>query len=163
MSKRSIAVIAAVLLSTAFVPEGRQQPAAGGPAPGATEAAIQAVHQQMRQAAEKLDAEALYAFVLDTSTPPIIENGRMAPTRAAALQRTVAGLGALTSVSYSYTNHHITVLSPTTVLWVAEGTAAGTQKDGRQVTASFGETMVFVQREGQWKVLHAHRSSPNAN
>ncbi len=162
MAKRFIAIIAGVLLSTAFVSGDRQQPSAGGPARGGTEAAIQAVHLQMRQAAEKLDAEALYAFVLDTATPPIIEDGQMAPTRAAALRRTVAGLGALTSLSYAYTNHNITVLSPTTVLWVAEGTASGTLKDGRSVEAPFAETIVFVQREGQWKVLHAHRSSPNA-
>jgi ketosteroid isomerase-like protein len=45
---------------------------------------------------------------------------------------------------------------------VAEGTSSGTLKDGRYVEAPFAETIVFVQREGQWKVLHAHRSSPNA-
>jgi uncharacterized protein (TIGR02246 family) len=162
MPKRFIAIIAGVLLSTAFVSGDRQQPSAGGPARDGTEAAIQAVHLQMRQAAEKLDAEALYAFVLDTATPPIIEDGRTAATRTAALQSTAAALHGLTRASYAYTNQNITVLSPTTVLWVAEGTASGTLKDGRYVEAPFAETIVFVQREGQWKVLHAHRSSPNA-
>ena len=116
----------------------------------------------MRQAAEKLDAEALYGFVLNTSTPPIIEAGRMAPTRAAAMQSTAAGLKALASMSYSYTTENITMLSPSAALWVAEGTASATLKDGRQVSAPFAETVVFVQRDGQWKVLHAHRSSPTA-
>ncbi len=148
-----IAIITAALISTGSMSGDRQD---------TTEAAIRAVHAQMRQAAEKLDAEALYAFVLDTSTPPIIENGRMAPTRAAALQRTISGIQQLAAVSYTYANQNITMLSPSTALWVAEGTASGTLKDGRQISAPFAETVVFVQREGQWRVVHAHRSSPNA-
>ena len=123
--------------------------------------AIRAVHVQMRQAAERLDAAALYAHVLDTETPPIIEDGRLMPTRAAALANTVEGLRGLTRVSYGYSREHVTVLSPTMALWVGEGMASATLEDGRQITAPFAESLLFVQREGQWKILHAHRSAPN--
>ncbi len=115
----------------------------------------------MRAAARRLDADALYAYVLDTDTPPIIESGRLQPTRASALQNTSAGFRALTGVSYAYTLEHITLLSPTTALWVAQGRATATLTDGREIVAPFAETMVFEQRDGAWKVLHAHRSVPN--
>ncbi len=151
MRKLRVVIITAALVSTASVTGDRQD---------ATETAIRAVHLQMRQAAEKLDAEALYAYVLDSPTPPIIENGRTSSTRADALRNTTSGLQAMTSVSYSYAKEHMTVLSPSTVLWVAEGTVSATLKGGRPVSAPFAETIVFVQRDGQWKVLHAHRSSP---
>jgi hypothetical protein len=85
--------------------------------------AIRAVHAQLVQAAGKLDASALYAHVLDTPTPPIVEDGRVALTRADALANTTAGFQALASVTYRYTRDHITVLSPTAALWVAEGSA----------------------------------------
>jgi ketosteroid isomerase-like protein len=126
------------------------------------ETEIRAVHAQMSQAAERLEAEALFAFVLDTDTPPIIEDGRVAPTRTAAHQNTAQGLRGLTRLSYTYTRQNITVISPTTVLWVGEGTASATLQDGREIAAPFAETIVFVRLDNQWKVLHAHRSAPAA-
>jgi ketosteroid isomerase-like protein len=126
------------------------------------ETEIRAVHAQLRQAAESLEAQALYAFVLDTDTPPIIEDGRMAPTRTEALQNTAQGLRGLTRLSYTYTRESITVISPNTVLWVGEGTASATLQDGREIAGPFAETIVFVKRDNQWKILHAHRSAPAA-
>jgi hypothetical protein len=132
------------------------------PAPG-PESEIRRVHADMRAAAEQRDAAALFAFVLDTATPPIIENGAIAATHAAALERTERGLRGLASISYAYARDSITVLSPTTALWVAEGTAQAGLPDGRQISAPFAESIVFVRRDGAWKVLHAHRSSPRGN
>jgi hypothetical protein len=103
----------------------------------------------------------LYGYVLDGATPPIIENGRLADTRAAALTRTTQGFQALTSLGYTYTRESITVLSPSTALWVGAGTASVILDDGRHIDAPFAETVVFVQRDGQWRVLHAHRSAPD--
>jgi hypothetical protein len=128
---------------------------------GDVEAAIRAVHAQMRQPAERLDAGALYAHVLDGETPPIIEDGRLVETRAAALARTAQGFEALTSVRYTYTRESVTALSATTALWIGAGTTSAVLADGRQIDAPFAESIVFVQRDGQWKVLHAHRSVPN--
>lgn len=126
----------------------------------AVEQALRAVHAELRQAATKLDANALFAFVLDTPTPPIIENGRLEPTRASALASTASGFQALAGLAYDYTRELVTPLSPTTALWVAEGTARATLRDGREIAAPFAESIVFVLRDGSWKILHAHRSSP---
>jgi ketosteroid isomerase-like protein len=124
------------------------------------EAAIRAVQAQMQRAAERLDAPALYAHVVDGPTPPVIENGQLADTRVAALARTAQGFQALTSVSYTYTRQSITVLSATTALWIGVGTASAVLADGRTIDAPFAESIVFVERDGQWMVLHAHRSGP---
>jgi hypothetical protein len=154
-----VAAVAAVLVSLLVVEVRAQStPAADQQS---VEAAIRAVHVQLVEAAGKLDANALYGHVLDTPTPPIIEDGRLAPSRAAALANTVAGFQNVANISYRYAREHITVLSPTTALWVAEGTATAVLPDGREIVAPFAETLVFVLRDGQWKILHAHRSAPN--
>lgn len=126
------------------------------------EAAIRATHREMRAAAGRLDAEALYSHVLDTSTPPIIEDGVLLGTHATALASTRSGLRALSRLSYDYEHENVTVISSEAAIWVADGTATATLQDGRELVAPFAETIVFVRRDGQWKVLHAHRSAPNA-
>jgi ketosteroid isomerase-like protein len=160
MGKLQIAVMGAVFASTAPILSGSN--AGRVPIQETVEAEVRATHAQMKLAAESLDAAALYAYVSDTSTPPIIEDGQLAPTRAAALERTTAGLRQLTKLSYTYARDNVTVLSANTALWVAEGTAAATLVDGRTINAPFAETIVFSRQNGRWKVLHAHRSAPNA-
>ena len=126
----------------------------------AIESAVRDVHAKMRQAAEALDAEALFAHVLQSATPPIIEDGRLARTRAEALRSTTQGLQGIDSLSYTYVSENITVLSQSTALWVGTGSATATLRDGRRISAPFAETIVFVRRGDAWKVLHAHRSAP---
>jgi ketosteroid isomerase-like protein len=161
MLKLGIALMVATTVSYPFSTAHRQQYAAPAPEQQDVESAIRAAHAEMQRAAERLDGAALYALVLDTSTPPIIENGELADTWTAALARTTQGLRGLTRLAYTYTRQSITVLSPTTALWIGVGTASATLTDGRQIEAPFAETVVFAQRDGHWKVLHAHRSVPN--
>jgi uncharacterized protein (TIGR02246 family) len=127
----------------------------------AIEKAILEVHAKMKKAAENRDADALYDFVLDTDKGVIIEDGRLLRTRKEALDSTRQGLQGITDLSYTYNQKHITVISPTVALWVADGTSSVTINDGRKISVPFAETIIFVQRDGQWKVLHAHRSAPN--
>jgi ketosteroid isomerase-like protein len=124
------------------------------------ENAILKVHEDMKMAAQRLDVDALYSFVLD-SNGPIIEDGRLKQTRQEAMDSTKQGLKGITDLSYTYNQKFITVISPTVALWVGEGTSSATIEDGRKISVPFAETIIFVQRDGQWKVLHAHRSLPN--
>ena len=135
------------------MPAGRQSDAD-------IEKAILKVQSAMQKAAEKLDADALYKYVLDTDKGAIIENGRLFLTREDALESTKRGLKGLKALSYSYSRKYITVMSPTSALWVGEGTTTATIADGRQITSPFAESIVFVNRGGKWRVLHAHRSAP---
>jgi ketosteroid isomerase-like protein len=130
------------------------------PSPAA-EMAIRRSLAEMRTAAERMDAEALYAFVLDTRVPPVIENGELAATRQVALERTTLDFQGLASLAYAYEQESIVLLSATTALWIGSGTARARLEDGRELSVPFAETVVLLEDAGRWKVLHAHRSVPN--
>jgi ketosteroid isomerase-like protein len=151
MTRLQLAVLGAVCASLTQIP----------PTQDKVEAEIRATHAQMKLAAENLDAAALYSYVANTTTPPVIEDGQLAPTHAAALQRTTAGLQQVSRLSYTYARDNVTVLSRNVALWVAEGTASATLIDGRTISAPFAETIVFSREDGRWTVRHAHRSTPN--
>jgi ketosteroid isomerase-like protein len=125
------------------------------------ESAIVAVHAKMKQAAEERDAESLYKYVMEMDRGVIIEDGRIRWTRQEALNSTKKAMQGLKDLSYAYSQSYVTVISPTTALWVGEGTTSAVLEDGRQISVPFAETIVFVQKNGEWKVLHAHRSVPN--
>lgn len=126
------------------------------------EKAILKVHSEMIKAGENRDAEALFNHVLDMNKGVIIQDGRISMTRQEALDATKQGLQGLKDISYTYNQKHITVISPTVALWVSDGTTSATIiEDGREINVAFAETIVFVQKDGQWKVFHAHRSVPN--
>jgi hypothetical protein len=91
----------------------------------------------------------------------IIEDGRIRWTRQEALNATKQGLQGLKDLSYVYAQKRITVISPAMALWVGEGTSSATLQDGGQISVPFAESILFVKKEGQWKVFHAHRSVPN--
>lgn len=147
-----VSVVQAVQNNKSGMPLEQQQ---------AIEKAILKVHSEMKKAAENRNVEALYDFVLDTDKGVIIEDGRLSRTRQEALDSTKRGLQGMTDLSYTYNQKYITVISPTVALWVGEGASSATIEDGRKISVPFAETIVFVQRDGQWKVLHAHRSLPN--
>ncbi|MBN2182083.1 MAG: nuclear transport factor 2 family protein [Sedimentisphaerales bacterium] len=126
------------------------------------EKAIMKVHAEMMGAAENRDAEALYSHVLDGCKGVIVQDGIIMMTRQEALDGTRQGLQGLDSVSYKYNHKHITVVSPTVVVWVADGTTSVKfTGDGGEMSIAFAETIVFTLKDGQWKVFHAHRSVPN--
>lgn len=127
----------------------------------AIESAIFDVQTKMKEAAERRDVEALYNYVLEMDKGVIIEDGRIRWTRQEALNSTRQGLQGVKDLSYNYTQKKITVISPTVALWVGEGSSSATLQDGRQFSVPFAESILFVQKDGQWKVFHAHRSVPN--
>ncbi len=124
--------------------------------------AILQAHLEMKAAAESFNADELFKYVLDVNNV-IIENGVLRSSRREALNITRQGLQGIKELSYNYNHKNITVISPNTALWTGAGTATVILDDGRNITNNFAETVVFVLREGQWKVLHAHRSTPNIN
>jgi ketosteroid isomerase-like protein len=125
------------------------------------EKAIVDVQAKMQQAAQQGDVDALYTYVLEVDKGVIIEDGRIRWTRQEALNATRQGLQGLKDLSYVYTQKRITVITPTMALWVGEGTSSAILQDGRQISVPFAESILFVKKEGQWKVFHAHRSVPN--
>ena len=91
----------------------------------------------------------------------IIENGEIRPTRKDAYESTKQGFQALKAISYAYSHININVISPTVALLTGSGATTATFSDDLKITINFVESIVFVLRDGQWKVIQAHRSSSN--
>jgi hypothetical protein len=62
-------------------------------------------------------------------------------------------------VVYRWKQQHVTVLSPETALLVSDGESVVTTDSG-SFTQPFVQTTVWVLRDGAWKILHAHQSTP---
>jgi hypothetical protein len=128
----------------------------------AIEKEILKVQEEMKTAAENFKADELFKYVLDVNDV-IIEDGVLQPSRREALNITRQGLQGIKELSYNYNHKNITVISPNTALWTGTGTTNVVLDDGRNFINDFAETIIFVLKNGQWKVLHAHRSAPNTN
>lgn len=128
----------------------------------AIEQEILKVHAEMVKAAENSDPDGLFNYVIDGCKGVIVQDGIITMTRQDALEATKQGLQGITDISYKFNRKNITVISPTTAVWVADGTTSVTTvDDGRQLNFPFAETIIFILKDGQWKVFHAHRSVPN--
>jgi hypothetical protein len=55
---------------------------------------------------------------------------------------------------------HITWPSAGSALLVTSGNSTVRTLDGREFTAGFAHSLLLVQRDGGWRVLHSHQSSP---
>ena len=128
----------------------------------AIEQEILKVHAEMVKAAENSDPDKLFSHVVDGCKGVIVQDGIITMTRQDALEVTKQGLQGLKDISYKFNRKNITVISPTTAVWVADGnTSVTTVDDGRQLNFPFAETIIFILKDGRWKVFHAHRSVPN--
>lgn len=124
------------------------------------QAAVLARLAEIQKAAEALDADRVFSFVLENKSGAAVQNGRFFLTREEALESTKRGLGALQKVEYQFDQQHVTLLSPTVALAVGEGSSTATTADGRGITTRFAQSVVLVQTNGEWKVFHSHRSFP---
>ena len=127
----------------------------------AVEAAVLDVHQKMTEAAADLDAEGFFAFILDSARGPVIQDGLLFGTRAEALETVTRGFEGVASVDRTYETTDVTVISEEAALLTGKGSSTVTLEDGRSFSAPFAVSLVFVKRDGEWRVLHGHYSVPN--
>src|SRR5690349_6761474 len=144
------------ILSASQAPTEKPSTSAG------TEAAIQARLAEIQTAAQDMDAEKVFSFVLKNDQGALAQNGRLFLTREEALESTRQGLGGLQKLEYRFSRQTVTVLSPTIALAVGEGASSATTTDGRAISTPFVQSVVLVLTNGEWKVFHAHRSFPSA-
>ena len=124
------------------------------------EEAVLRANADMARAAEAVDAERLFGYMLDTDKGSVIQNGMFLATREEALQRVKANLRGISKIVYRWKRQHVTALSAEVALLTADGESVATTTEGQVFTTPFAQTVVFVMREGQWKAIHAHQSSP---
>ncbi len=125
------------------------------------ENAVLETHAKMAEAEKNLDAEEFFACIPDFDKGLIIQDGVLFRTRQEALDTVRRGFQGITKVERTYDRTYVTVISPETALLTANGTSSVTLGDGRTLTGPFATSMVFVLRDGQWKLLHGHYSIPN--
>ena len=126
------------------------------------QAAVLARLAEIQKAAQALDADKVFSFVLENNSGAAVQNGRLFLTREQALESTKRGLEALQKVEYQFDQQHVTLLAPTVALAVGEGSSTATTADGRTISTHFAQSVVLVLTNGEWKVFHSHRSFPPA-
>jgi hypothetical protein len=131
-------------------------------APAAVQAAVLARLNEIQSAAQSLDVDKVFSFVLENDSGAVAQNGRLFLTRQEALESTKRGFEQIQKVEYQFGEQHVTLLAPTVALAVGEGTTSATTRDGQTFTTHFVQSVVLVLTNGQWNVLHAHRSSAAA-
>ena len=124
------------------------------------EDAVLAVSAEMTKAGEAADADRLFGYMLETDKGSVIQNGVLLATRQEALERVRNNLGGISRIQYRWKRQYVTVLSPEVAVLAAEGESTATTTAGDTFTTPFAQTVVFVLRAGNWKVIHAHQSTP---
>lgn len=118
---------------------------------------------EIQDAAQSLDPEKVFSFVMENDKGALVQDGQVLLTRGEALESTRQGFKGVRKISYRFDQQQITVLSPTVALAVGEGDSAVVTNDGRSFNVRFAQSVVLVKSDGQWKVFHAHRSFPPSN
>ena len=117
---------------------------------------------EIQNAAQALDSDKVFSFVLENDEGALAQNGKLFLTRKEALESTRQRFQRLQKVDYRFDQQHVTLLSPTIALATGEGSSSATTEDGRTFTTRFAQSVVLVLTNGEWKVFHAHRSFPPA-
>ena len=115
---------------------------------------------KMTQAANSLNADAFFAYILDSDKGVIIQNGTLFKTRQDALAAVKRGFLGIAKMERQIDNPQVTVVSPELALLTGEGTTHATFTDGREISSHFAVSLIFQLKDGQWKVLHGHYSTP---
>lgn len=131
------------------------------PDQAAIEKAVLAAHAKMGEAERALDAEKFFAFIPDFDKGLIIQDGVLFKTRREALDTVSLGFEGISRIERKYDQTYVTVVSAETALLTGSGTSSMTLNDGRTFAGPFAVSMLFVLRDGQWRMLHGHFSLPN--
>jgi hypothetical protein len=156
-----LATAALAIVAITMVTESQIAPAAASASADA-EKRILARLNEIHTAAQALDADKAFSFVLENNAGVIAQNGKLLLTRSNALESTRQRFEALQSagarIEYRFDEQHVTLLSPTIALATGEGLTTVTSAGGTTTKTPFAQSVVLVLTNGDWKVFHAHRS-----
>jgi hypothetical protein len=126
----------------------------------AVESEVLAAHEQMIKAAEALDVEEMFHYILD-SEETVIQNNDRIENRHQAMQSVARSFEGIRKLRYDIEQRQVTVLSPTTAEMAAKGKSVVTVDDNRVFTAPFSQTLRFVLTDDGWKIRYAHHVTEN--
>ncbi len=153
---RVTAIIVALLLCSSL------SPGEAGAKPDYTtiEKKIKDTYAEITRAAESVDAEKLFSYVLDNDKGALIQGGKIVLTRQEAIDSYKKNSDGIKKVAYKIDRQYITIILPDTALLVTEGSFEATTTEGNTFGSPFAQTVIFVLRNNEWKVLHSHTSRP---
>jgi uncharacterized protein (TIGR02246 family) len=122
--------------------------------------AVLATNARMSQAANRMDVDAFFSYIVNTDKAVIIQNGAVFKTRQEALEAVRQGFMGVARIDRQFVNPQVTVISPDVALLASEGTVAATLTNGRTMEARFAVSLIFVRESDRWKLLHGHYSMP---
>lgn len=156
-----IAAVASVVAVIAAVVTAQEQSSKNVTSAN-VEKAVLARLAEIQEAAQALDPDKVFSFVMENDNGALAQNGKLYRTRHEALDATKQGFQGLQKADYRFDKQYVTLLSPTVALLTGEGVSSGTTTDGRTLTTPFAQSVVLILTNGEWKVFHAHRSFPPA-
>lgn len=124
------------------------------------ERSVIAAHERMIAAAEALNLDELFRYIAESEHTVLAANGRIFPTRAAALQQTRESFRELVAIKYAISERRVILLPENQALLVTAGTTTARTGDGREFSTPFAQTLLLIRRDGEWRVLHSHQSAP---
>ncbi len=151
-----LSTAAALLLGVAL--GGSQSQPPGNSAAQQAHKAVLARLGEIQKAAESLDPDKVFSFVMENDAGALAQNGKLFLTRKEALESTKQGFQRLQRVEYHFDRQQVVLLSPGIALATGEGASSATIDDGRTFTTRFAQSVVLVLTNGQWQVFHSHRS-----
>ena len=146
-------------MATALV-FAQQKPAPTDSSDQAIREAVLETNDRMAKAANSLDVEGFFSHILDTDKGSIVQNGTVFKSRREAMETVRQGFMGVAKVDRRFLDPQVTVISPEVALLTSEGTVAATLTDGRTLDSRFAVSLIFVRKEGEWKLLHGHYSMP---
>lgn len=114
---------------------------------------------RMTQAANSLNTEAFFAFIDDSDQCRIIQNGTLFKTRREAFDAVKRATQMISKIDRHFENPQVTVISNDTALLTSLGSVTATLTNGTITESRFAVSILFVRKEGVWKLLHGHYSA----
>ena len=120
----------------------------------AVESEVLAVHEKMIKAAEALDTEKMFQYILD-SEETVIQNNDRIENRQQAMQSVSKSFEGVRKLRYHIEQRQVAVLSPTMAEMTVKGKSVIITDDNRVFTTPFSQTLRFVLTDGEWKIQYA--------
>jgi uncharacterized protein (TIGR02246 family) len=110
-------------------------------------------------AASRADLDATFRFFSSDADAAVLNLGTRY-TRQAIIELYRPIYASLRGQEIDIGQPVVAVLSPEAAVLSTQGRFTATYRSGAQVSSQFAWTLVWVRRNGQWSVLHAHQSFP---
>ncbi|MFC1607840.1 nuclear transport factor 2 family protein [Candidatus Latescibacterota bacterium] len=127
----------------------------------AIEKQLIAQHNEITGAASRLDAEAVFSHFIDNERGILAFEGSLIMTREDGVNLVSEIYKDFQKITTEMNEEYVTVITPETAVYKGVGRSTYFPKSGDSSSITFAITIVFVLRDGEWKVLHMHESAPN--